>query len=379
MRLCQIIAFLAGMAVVALLLNAYIEPGQYDYQSLVFDDMEVPRSELVPIGLSGSTDNATAYNIRLDGHAHTTMSDGRLRPDQLVDWAVAHGYNAIVVSDHNTLAGGLHAEAYARRQYPGRLLVIPAQEYSCCRIHMNLINIRTRVPVRAARPTNRELQRVIDEVHRQGGLAVVNHIPWSRRTARYFQVATLPGHPTLDELIDMGIDGVELVNGDTFDYPSFQALQQRMRTQPDARPLFAITGSDLHSPDGAYAWTIMQAGNFSVAAIMEEMRAGRTRFLFDPAGTRLRSYPGYHRRWEMLAPFVFVSDYLAAMYEQLPGMPSFQGEFCQTTTPQFHGYMLVALILGSLAIWLCFEAVQCALVHGWRMAARKWQARLQHK
>ncbi|KAI8056201.1 Polymerase/histidinol phosphatase-like protein [Syncephalis plumigaleata] len=322
---CQVIALLMGIIVIAILLKLLlVEPSQYNYSALAFNGIEGPNNRLIPISLSESTNN-TRYNIRLDGHTHTTISDGKLYPNQLVDWAIAHGYNALIVSDHNTIEGGLKAQAYARYRYPNRILVIPAQEYSCCRIHMNLININTTIPVDSARPTNDELRRVMRQVHEQGGLVVVNHIPWSHRTARYFQVATLPDHPTLDELIDMGIDGVELINGDTFDYQSYEALRQRRSTHPTGRSIFAITGSDLHNPDGAYAWTVMQTSNFTIDAVMNEMRAGNTQLLFDPSGTRLRSYPAYNRHWEILAPFTFVSDYISTMYEQLQGMPSFQG------------------------------------------------------
>ncbi|KAI9597113.1 Polymerase/histidinol phosphatase-like protein [Syncephalis fuscata] len=341
-RLCYILALLLVAVIVAILIKKWIEPSQYNYKLLHFDWNAGPENSLIPIGIADSANNT--YNVRLDGHAHTTVSDGQLSPSQLVDWAV-------VVSDHNTVEGGLQARSYAETEYPGKILIIPGQEYSCCRIHMNFLNINHTVPVGPPEPTNEDLRHAIDEVHRQGGLAVVNHIPWSNRTSRYYQLATLPNHPSREELLDMGVDGFELINGDTFDYPSFQFLRQRLVANPNSRPVFAITGSDLHQPDGAYAWTVLQTSNFSVSAIMDELRAGRTKFLFNPAGTRLRSYPENNKRWEMLAPFIYLNDYLASMYQIFLGMPSFQGGFCQTTSPQFHFRMLFSLFICFLVIW----------------------------
>jgi predicted metal-dependent phosphoesterase TrpH len=60
---------------------------------------------------------------------HSTFSDGRLTPTQLVDRAAARGVRVMALSDHDTLAGLPEARVAAAR-HPGFLLV-PAVEISC--------------------------------------------------------------------------------------------------------------------------------------------------------------------------------------------------------------------------------------------------------
>ncbi|MSP21599.1 MAG: PHP domain-containing protein [Dehalococcoidia bacterium] len=64
-----------------------------------------------------------------DFHMHSTYSDGRLTPTELVDLAASRGVRVMALSDHDTLASLPEAQAAAAR-YPGFLLV-PAVEISC--------------------------------------------------------------------------------------------------------------------------------------------------------------------------------------------------------------------------------------------------------
>ena len=76
------------------------------------------------------------YNVLLEMHSHTYYSDGSMSPEQVVEWAIAYGFTAIVVSDHNIIAGGLVAQDYARRKGYNKdtILVIPGVEYTCVSI-----------------------------------------------------------------------------------------------------------------------------------------------------------------------------------------------------------------------------------------------------
>lgn len=64
-----------------------------------------------------------------DFHTHSTLSDGRLTPTELVDLAASRGVRTMALSDHDTLAGYEEARA-AASTHPGFLLV-PAVEISC--------------------------------------------------------------------------------------------------------------------------------------------------------------------------------------------------------------------------------------------------------
>lgn len=66
--------------------------------------------------------------MHLDLHMHTTASDGRLSPTQLVDLAAARDLTIIAVTDHDTTEG--LPEAYERRERYPQLTIIPGIELS---------------------------------------------------------------------------------------------------------------------------------------------------------------------------------------------------------------------------------------------------------
>jgi predicted metal-dependent phosphoesterase TrpH len=55
-----------------------------------------------------------------------------MSPEQVVEWAIAYGYTALAVSDHNTIEGGLRAKEYATEKgyENGTIVVIPSVEYT---------------------------------------------------------------------------------------------------------------------------------------------------------------------------------------------------------------------------------------------------------
>ena len=72
------------------------------------------------------------YNVLLEMHSHTYYSDGAMSPEQMVEWAIAYGFTAIAVTDHNTIYGGLRAKEYASQKgySESTIVVIPGVEYT---------------------------------------------------------------------------------------------------------------------------------------------------------------------------------------------------------------------------------------------------------
>uniref|UniRef100_U9U4H4 Polymerase/histidinol phosphatase N-terminal domain-containing protein n=1 Tax=Rhizophagus irregularis (strain DAOM 181602 / DAOM 197198 / MUCL 43194) TaxID=747089 RepID=U9U4H4_RHIID len=99
-------------------------PDSNDYSDIEFNWRFDPRSYMTPID-----NDFGEFNVLLDGHSHTKFSDGRMNPEQLLKWAIANGYNAIIVSDHNNIEGALEAQRIAREKYNDSITVIPAMEY----------------------------------------------------------------------------------------------------------------------------------------------------------------------------------------------------------------------------------------------------------
>lgn len=63
----------------------------------------------------------------VDFHLHTTASDGRKTPEQVVAQAVATGLCRMAVTDHDTVAG----VAPARRAAAGHIPLVPGIEFTC--------------------------------------------------------------------------------------------------------------------------------------------------------------------------------------------------------------------------------------------------------
>ena len=66
--------------------------------------------------------------MHVDLHMHTTESDGRLTPTQLVDLAASNGARIIAITDHDSTQG--LAEAYRAAEKHPQLTIIPGIELS---------------------------------------------------------------------------------------------------------------------------------------------------------------------------------------------------------------------------------------------------------
>ncbi|CAO3674285.1 unnamed protein product [Umbelopsis vinacea] len=348
LTLIAIIGVLAGIGIGLTYTDGLPDPD--DYSNLEFNWTISPSSYLRPY-------NSTfKYNVLLDGHSHSTYSDGKMTVRQLLDWHIGR--------DHNTIEGGLAAEKLALAEYNNSIVVIPAMEYSCCRLHMNFIGINQSVTVGPPVPSNQDLQAVIKEVHDLGGIVIVNHIPWSNTTEDGYELPRLPNHPSIEDLTAWGVDGFEIINQGTFDYPTMQFCQDHN--------LIQMTGSDVHYPDvPANAWTLVQTTNYTKQAILQEIRARRTSFLFDPTGTNPRAYPSENSAYWQLAPLTTLGSYFNSFYSDSKGMYSFQGTFCQPEVLEVHNSMIGWFMFWIIVSILIFEIVRAIVITLWSLLRRK--------
>ncbi|KAJ3098941.1 hypothetical protein HDU97_003578 [Phlyctochytrium planicorne] len=322
-----------GIAFVADLLSEY-KPDDYSGVSFPY--------RLDPIGKGLKPFNSsfpiTNRTIKIDFHLHTTTSDGRLTPRQMAEWAVASGFDAIFVSDHNTVDGYYKTVEAVKIDPPLDILVLPAMEFTCCTVHMGFLFVNFTIPPCGREPnrgawksgvcptlTENDLSLLIKTVHDMGGLVVINHIPWSLKQERDRTKRTLPTHPSLETLINLGIDAVEVVNGQTLDYVSYQkALEDNISI---------ITGTDMHEPSlPPSAWTVMNPASRTPDAIRTELVNRRTSFLYDAQSLQAiipeESMPKSSKRYQAIAPLLSLQAVLKEMVLINKGMFSFQGSFC---------------------------------------------------
>lgn len=148
-------------------------------------------------------------------HMHTTCSDGKLTPLQLIEQAIAIGLKGFAITDHHTISGYKLAKDWL--EYFQKTLPLTSVPHLWIGVEITARLLDTNVHIlgyafdpthaslesylqgKAPQGSDAEAVRVIDAFHQAGGLAVLAH------PARYRR--------SVDELIpaaaSLGIDGVE--------------------------------------------------------------------------------------------------------------------------------------------------------------------------
>ncbi|HEY9814676.1 MAG TPA: PHP domain-containing protein [Candidatus Obscuribacterales bacterium] len=150
-----------------------------------------------------------SYNF----HLHTTCSDGRLSPRQVIDQAIALGLKGLAITDHHSVRGYDQAQAYLAQVAPAdsqpRLwtgmeisagLLDNEVHILCYGFEPSHTALKPYLQQRAPRGLDYEATQVINAVHQAGGLAVLAHPDRYRRSPQ----------DLIDTAATLGIDGVEV-------------------------------------------------------------------------------------------------------------------------------------------------------------------------
>ena len=152
-------------------------------------------------------------------HTHTLNSDGDSTPDDVVRWYREHGYQFLVLTDHNFLTSvdGLNALHGADEKF----LVIKGEEvtdrYEDKSLHINGLDVNAVVPPQGGSSVVDVLQRNVDAIRRANGIPHINHpsFRWSItapelqrvRNNRLFEIFN--GHPQVNNIGGGGVPGLE--------------------------------------------------------------------------------------------------------------------------------------------------------------------------
>ena len=150
----------------------------------------------------------------VDLHVHSSFSDGKSPPEELVEQANKNGLKFIAISDHNTL------NAYLETDILKSPLVIPAIEFDCwykgVLVHILGYGIDVKNPLllslcaKTKKETEADIvrlftqrtpQTVINAIHAAGGIAVLAHPAccWCLSLDRFVK-----------SLKKLGLDGLEV-------------------------------------------------------------------------------------------------------------------------------------------------------------------------
>src|SRR5262245_31639973 len=152
-------------------------------------------------------------------HTHTLNSDGDSTPDDVVRWYREHGYQFLVLTDHNFLTSvdGLNALHGADEQF----LVVRGEEVTDRlgdkSLHINALGSSSKVDPQGGASVVEVLQRNVDAIRAAAAVPHINHpnFRWSVtadelrqvRNNKLFEVYN--GHHTVNNLGGGGVPGTE--------------------------------------------------------------------------------------------------------------------------------------------------------------------------
>jgi hypothetical protein len=212
-------------------------------------------------------------------HTHTLNSDGDSTPEEVVRWYREHGYDFLVLTDHNFLTGvdGLNAVQGA----PGKFLVVQGEEVTSAvdrkPIHVNGLDVSRLVEPPQASDVVEMVQGMVDGIRAADGVPSINHPNFGWAIAadelaavqrmRLFEVYN--GHPQVNNQGGGGVPGLEEV----WD-----------RVLSSGKLLYGIAVDDAHHfkrPWDAMAsspgrgWVYVQAPTLDRRALVQALEQGR--------------------------------------------------------------------------------------------------------
>ncbi|NJK34970.1 MAG: PHP domain-containing protein [Oscillatoriales cyanobacterium SM2_2_1] len=175
----------------------------------------VPSSTALRLGQVFATVDAACCPKRINLHLHTVYSDGRMRPEEVIDQAIALGVEHISITDHHTVDGYLLAQKYlssCTAQTKPILWAGVEINASLLFTEVHLLGYGFDPHHKAMRPylqskttagVDYQAVSVTQAIHQAGGLVVLAHPARYRRRPAELITAAVP----------LGIDGVETYYG----------------------------------------------------------------------------------------------------------------------------------------------------------------------
>jgi hypothetical protein len=216
-------------------------------------------------------------------HTHTLASDGDSPPEEVVRWYREHGYDFLVITDHDKVT----------RVDGGGMVMIPGEEITDRLqkkpLHVNALGIEKPIAPQHGATVVEVLQRDVDAVRAAGGIPEINHpnFGWAFGADELLQLDHLAlleiasGHPYVN------------MQGP----PSVEEMWDRLLTA--GHRVWAIGVDDSHhlkppadpldngiAPPGK-AWIVVRAGERTAKAILDSIARGD---FYASTGVELETY-----------------------------------------------------------------------------------------
>ncbi len=214
-------------------------------------------------------------------HTHTLNSDGDSTPDDVVRWYREHGYQFLVLTDHNfqTRVEGLNALHGADEKF----LVVKGEEVTSTAggkpIHVNGLDANRRIGAQSGAADSTALdvlQRSVDAIRSASGVPHINHpnFGWAlttedlRRVRNYKLFEIFNGHPEVNNVGGGGVPGLEEIWDRLL-----SAGQLVYGIAVDDAHVFKKPGDPTVSGPGR-GWVVVRAAQLEPRALLEAMERG---------------------------------------------------------------------------------------------------------
>ena len=210
---------------------------------------------------------AGAPFLRANLHTHTTNSDGRLSPQETINWFAENGYGVLALTDHNRVTDPAALD-------PRGLVLLCASEVSAtggelgATYHLVTLGL---TPAALLPPTTTPASESIRALTQMGAIVFVAHPHWSGLTVADLLAAR-----------GAGASGIEIYNGGTvLDSQKGEALiqwdellQRGAVSGAAAQWGIAVDDTHWHTIDRALGWVMVRAADRTPAAVLDALRAG---------------------------------------------------------------------------------------------------------
>ena len=201
----------------------------------------------------------TAGNwVRGNLHAHTTASDGKLLPQELVDAYAKVGYEFLAITDHDVYTS---AEDHQSLDDKG-LILITGVETTDNGPHVLCLNGDS-----AIEPSS-DRQAVIHATLASGGFVIPAHL---NRESHF-------DHTPIDQLrLWDGYEGIEIFNGQgSYNPGSPYSTAKWDLLLTEGRRVWGYANDDAHGPESiALGWNMAYVKERSAAGLIDALTAGR--------------------------------------------------------------------------------------------------------
>ena len=209
-------------------------------------------------------------------HAHTTESDGDSSPEYVAQWYKDHGYDFLVLSDHNVLTDPSTLDHLTDSTF----LLIPGEEltssFGDAPVHVNGLNLPHVVEARTAESLVATLQANVDAIRQVDGVPHINH-PNFRWSFGVEELRQLEG----DRLLEIWNGHPTVHNEGGGGAPGLEAIWDLLLT--GGKTIYGIAVDDAHHFQGEFSvdranpgrgWVSIRAPALEPAALMTALEAG---------------------------------------------------------------------------------------------------------